>query len=87
MHINVDDSLKRKGVAFKLYQQFIKLFGTACSLFKNRVATFYDENNVLTSSDAAIDGLWKKLEQMLEFNVLPIRNKNKEVIGVKAILK
>ena len=86
LHINVDDSLKRQGIAFKLYQAFIRLFGTACSLFKNRVATFYDENNVLISSDAAIDGLWKKLGQLPEFKVVPVRNKNKDIVGVKAIL-
>ena len=86
LHINIDPSLRRNNVAFKLYQSFIRIFGSACSLFKNRTATFYDENDSLISSDVAISGLWNKISKLPNINLVNVRNKNKEIVGVKAIL-
>lgn len=87
LHINIDPSIRRNGIAFKLYQAFIRIFGSACSLFRNRTATFYDENGIQVPSDVAINSLWSKLAALPSINVVPIKNKNKEIVGVKAVLK
>ena len=84
LHINVDDSIRRKGIAFKLYQAFIRINGSACSLLKNRTATFYDENNTSIPSDIAIGGLWDKLGSLPNIEVIPLRRKG-EIVGFKAI--
>lgn len=84
LHINVDESIRRQGIAFKLYQAFIRINGSACSLFKNRTSTFYDENNTTIPSDVAISGLWKKLASLPNIKVIALKRKG-EVVGVKAI--
>lgn len=84
LHINVDESIRRKGIAFKLYQAFIRINGSACSLLKNRTATFYDENNTSIPSDIAIGGLWDKLGSLPNIEVIPLRRKG-EIVGFKAI--
>lgn len=85
LHINIDESLRRNGIAYKLYQAFINIFGSACSLFKNRASTFYDENGSKVSSDVAIDNLWKKLAQLPNIKVFNVKNKLGNVVGVKAV--
>ena len=85
LHINVDESIRRQGIAFKLYQAFIRIFGSACDLIKNRAATFYQDNNASIGSDIAIDGLWKKLSTLPNIQVVKLKNKNGEVVGVKGI--
>lgn len=87
LHINIDPSLRRNGIAFKLYQAFIRIFGSACSLFKNRAATFYDENGRQVPSDVAITSLWSKLAALPSIKVINVRNRAKEIVGVKAVLK
>ena len=50
LHINVDDSIRRKGIAFKLYQAFIRINGSACSLLKNRTRTHITSLIILNKS-------------------------------------
>lgn len=87
LHLNIDEKIRRNGIAFKLYQAFIKIFGSACSLFKNRASTFYDENGRPIPSDEAINKLWMKLSELPNIKLLNIVNFKKDVIGVKAISK
>ena len=87
LHIHVAPELRQKGIAFKLYQAFIHLFGNAISLFKNRTATFYSDNDSATANDDAIGKLWNKLAQDSNINVKPIRNKKGEEVGVIAMKK
>ena len=67
-----------------MYQAFIRINGSACSLLKNRTATFYDENNTSIPSDIAIGGLWDKLGSLPNIEVIPLRRKG-EIVGFKAI--
>lgn len=87
LHIHVAPELRQKGIAFKLYQAFIHLFGNAISLFKNRTATFYSDNNSTTTNDEAIGKLWNKLAQDSNINVKPLKNKKGEEVGVIAFKK
>lgn len=87
LHVNIDEKIRRNGIVFKLYQAFIKIFGSACSLFKNRASTFYDENGRPIPSDEAINKLWMKLSELPNIKLLNIVNFKKDVIGVKAISK
>lgn len=87
LHIHVAPELRQKGIAFKLYQAFINLFGNAISLFKNRTATFYSDNDSATTNDEAIGKLWNKLAQDSNINVKPLKNKKGEEVGVIAFKK
>lgn len=87
LHIHVAPELRQKGIAFKLYQAFIHLFGNAISLFKNRTATFYSDNDSTTTNDEAIGKLWNKLAQDSNINVKPLKNKKGEEVGVIAFKK
>lgn len=87
LHIHVAPELRQKGIAFKLYQAFINLFGNAISLFKNRTATFYSDNDSTTTNDEAIGKLWNKLAQDSNINVKPLKNKKGEEVGVIAFKK
>ena len=87
LHIHVAPELRQRGIAFKLYQAFINLFGNAISLFKNRTATFYSDNDSATTNDEAIGRLWNKLSQDSNISVKPIRNKKGEEVGVIAFKK
>ena len=87
LHIHVAQELRQKGIAFKLYQAFIRLFGNAISLFKNRTATFYSDNDSTTTNDEAIGKLWNKLAQDSNINVKPLKNKKGEEVGVIAFKK
>lgn len=87
LHIHVAQELRQKGIAFKLYQAFIHLFGNAISLFKNRTATFYSDNDSTTTNDEAIGKLWNKLAQDSNINVKPLKNKKGEEVGVIAFKK
>lgn len=87
LHIHVAPELRQKGIAFKLYQAFIHLFGNAISLFKNRTATFYSDNDSTTINDEAIGKLWNKLAQDSNINVKPLKNKKGEEVGVIAMKK
>ena len=87
LHIHVAPELRQKGIAFKLYQAFINLFGNAISLFKNRIATFYSDNDSATTNDEAIGKLWNKLAQDSNINVRPLKNKKGEEVGVIALKK
>lgn len=87
LHIYVDEMLRRKGVAFKLYQAFINIFGNAISLNKNRVATFNKENGCETNNDEAISSLWNKLSKDSNILVKPLNNKKGENVGVIAFKK
>lgn len=81
LHIRIDEKLRRKGVAFKLYKSFINIFGHAISLYKNRTASFYAENDATTTNDAAIGNLWKKLGDDPTIKVQTVK-KAGEPIGV-----
>ena len=87
LHIYVDEMLRRKGVAFKLYQAFINIFGNAISLNKNRVATFNKENGCETNNDEAISSLWNKLSKDSNILVKPLNNKKGENVGMIAFKK
>ena len=87
LHIHVALELRQKGIAFKLYQAFIHLFGNAISLFKNRTATFYSDNDSATTNDEAIGKLWNKLAQDSNINVKPLKNKKGDEVGVIAFKK
>jgi hypothetical protein len=87
LHIHVAQELRQKGIAFKLYQAFINLFGNAISLYKNRTATFYSENGASTTNDDAIGKLWNRLAQDPNINVRTIKNKYGEECGVIATKK
>lgn len=87
LHINIDERIRRQGVAFKLYQAFIRIFGTACSYFKNRTASFYSDKNASNEADAAIDGLWKKIISLPNVNASYLVNRLRKKIGVKVTLK
>lgn len=81
LHIRVDEKLRRKGIAFKLYKAFINIFGHAISLYNNRTSTYFEENGCATTNDSAIEQLWKKLGQDPTIKVSTI-NYNKQPIGV-----
>lgn len=81
LHTRIDEKLRRKGVAFKLYKSFINIFGHAISLYKNRTASFYAENDATTTNDAAIGNLWKKLGDDPTIKVQTVK-KAGEPIGV-----
>lgn len=87
LHIHVDEMLRRKGIALKLYQAFINLFGNAISLNKNRVATFYAEHNSETNNDEAISNLWSKLQNCSNILVKPLNDKNGQNVGMVAFKK
>ena len=85
LHIHVDEQLRRKGIAFKLYKAFINLFGNAISLYNNRSASFYQSQNSATTNDDAINNLWGKLSQEPNIITKTLKNKNQEEIGIVAI--
>jgi hypothetical protein len=87
LHIYVDEMLRRKGIALKLYQAFINIFGNAISLNKNRVATFNKENRCETNNDEAISSLWNKLSSKPNILVKPLKNKKGENVGMIAFKK
>ena len=87
LHIHVDEQLRRKGIAFKLYKAFINLFGNAISLYNNRSASFYQSQNSATTNDDAINNLWGKLSQEPNIITKTLKNKNQEEIGIVAIKK
>lgn len=82
VHIQIREDLRRNGIAYKVYRAFIHFNGYACSLFKNRTATFYSEHNATNQDDAAIGNLWQKLSQ--EVKVTPLYDENGNQIGVEA---
>lgn len=84
IHINVDETLRRKGIAYKLYQAFVRIFGSCCSLFKNRASSFYYDNNSSIKSDSAINNLWKKLSASPNIKVFDLFNKQGKHVGVAA---
>ena len=87
LHINIDERIRRQGVAFKLYQAFIRIFGTACSYFKNRTASFYSDKNESKEADEAIDGLWKKIISLPNVNASYLVNRLRKKVGIKVTLK
>ena len=87
LHINIDERIRRQGVAFKLYQAFIRIFGTACSYFKNRTASFYSDKNASKEADEAIDGLWKKIISLPNVNASYLVNRLRKKVGIKVTLK
>ena len=87
LHIHIAPELRQKGIAFKLYQAFINLFGKAISLFKNRTATYYKENDSATTNDEAIEKLWAKLAQDSNIIVKTLKNKKGDDVGVIAFKK
>lgn len=85
LHIYVDYSIRRLGIAEKLYTAFILQGYPACSLYVNRASSFYKDAGSEIKSDVAIDGLWSKLSQNPHISVKPIMFNNKQVgvIGLK----
>ena len=86
LHIRVDEKLRRKGIAFKLYKSFINIFGQAISLYQNRTATYYKDKNSSTSDDVAIEKLWGKLATDPTIKVQTVK-KHGEPIGVVGFKK
>ena len=85
LHLNIDDSLRRNGIGFKLFQAFINLNGSACFLFHNMTSTFYREKGSTIDSDVAVDRLIEKLRALPNIKFFNVRNKRKELIGFKVI--
>lgn len=83
-HIDIAQEYRRMGIAFNLYKAFILQGYPACSLFKNRTASFNRENNTISSNDNAIPSLWRKLSTTSGISVEPLYNKHEKQIGVKA---
>ncbi len=86
LHININPDLRNKGIGYKLYKSFINIFGNAISLFNNRTASFYRDNNSMNSSDIAIPKIWDKLKTEPNIKVSDVKM-NGKVIGVKAEIK
>ena len=83
LHMEIAKNLRQKGVGFKLYQAFIRIFGTTCDLFINNSSTFYKDNNASIDSDVAVDKLWDKLIKLPNVKVSYIVNKLKQKVGIK----
>ena len=84
-HVDIAPQYRRMGIAFNLYKAFILQGYPACSLFKNRTATFYGVHGVSNQNDNAIPSLWRKLSSESGISVEPLYNKHEKQIGVKAI--
>lgn len=84
LHINVNKDIRRLGIAYKLYMAFILQDYPVCSLFKNRVSSFYGENWSEVSSDSAISGLWAKIANEPGIVVDDLIDKNGNKVGIKA---
>lgn len=83
LHMEITKNLRQKGVGFKLYQAFIRIFGTTCDLFVNNSSTFYKDNNAFIDSDVSVDKLWNKLVKLPNVKVSYIVNKLKQKVGIK----
>lgn len=82
-NIEVNPLLRRQGIAFKVYQAFIRLFGHATSYYINRKENAYnalDKN----SKSTPINNLWNKLALQKDIHVNDIYDNNGKVIGQKA---
>ena len=86
LHIYVDYTIRRLGIAEKLYTAFILQGYPACSLYCNRASSFYRDNGSEVKSDEAIDNLWNKLAQNPQISVKPMKY-NGEQIGVIGLRK
>ena len=86
LHIYVDYSIRRLGIAEKLYTAFILQGYPACSLYTNRTASFYSDAGSENKNDNAIENLWQKISNNPLIRVLPIKTNNKQ-IGVIAFKK
>lgn len=86
LHININPELRNNGIGYKIYKSFINIFGNAISLFNNRTASFYRDNNSITSSDNAIPKIWDKLKTEPNMKVSDVK-RNGEIVGVKAEIK
>lgn len=84
-HIDISSQYRRMGIAFNLYKAFILQGYPACSLFKNRTATFNSANGVSSQNDNAIPSLWRKLASTSGISVEPLYNKHEKQVGVKAV--
>lgn len=84
-HVDIAPQYRRMGIAFNLYKAFILQGYPACSLFKNRTATFYSVHGASNQNDNAIPSLWRKLSSESGISVEPLYNKHEKQIGVKAI--
>lgn len=83
LHITIDESLRRMGIATKLYRAFINIKGSACSLYHNRKETYYQKNNMEDTTNGAISKLWNTLGSYPEIHIMPI-TRNQQEIGVVA---
>lgn len=85
LHIYVDYSIRRLGIAEKLYTAFILQGYPACSLYTNRASSFYKDAGSEIKSDAAIENLWNKLAQNPHISVKPMKYNGKQigVIGLR----
>ncbi len=79
LHIHVAEELRRKGISFKLYQTFIEKCGDVVSLYHNRSASCYKDNNVATDNDEAINNLWNKLNTLPNIVVKKLKRGDKVV--------
>lgn len=82
-NIEVDKELRRNGIAFKVYQAFIRLFGHATSYYINRKENAYNELDK-NSKSTPINNLWQKLALQQGIHVNDIYDDNGNVIGQQA---
>ena len=73
LHIDVNEELRRLGIAYKLYVAFILQDYPVCSLFKDR--------------NLAISGLWAKIANEPEIVVDDLTDENGNKIGITAYRK
>lgn len=84
LHIYVNPELRRLGIALKLYTAFIKQGYSICSLYSNRTASFYKDNDSTNDSDSAIENMWNKIASESGAKVEELTNNKGEKIGVAA---
>ena len=84
LHINVNEELRRLGIAYKLYVAFILQDYPVCSLFSNRTAAFYSEKGKNIPSDDAIGGLWEKIANTPNITVEDLTDRDGNKIGIMA---
>lgn len=87
LHIEINNEIRRMGIAEKIYIAFIEKGNKVVSLFNNRAATFYKKHDSVKKSDSAIGGLWNKIKNYPNIQVYDLGDCNGNVIGITAELK
>ncbi len=84
LHISLDESLRRKGIATKLYQAFIMKCGDIVSLYSNRVGTYAKENDKSIPLDLSIDKIFNHLWELPNVTIEKVFSNDGKEIGISA---